>query len=203
MPIDFETQLSRIPEKLDTARSKGCECFGSESHRFRLNPPLPESEVSAFEEKHRIRLPADYRSFLVTIGNGGAGPYYGVNRLENWQGWFDEQAEADDDFLAKPCPIVYAAAIRQDWAESLPSTWWEWGVGSLAISDQGCTYEARLIVNGPSRGRVVYLDAQAARRFRPYFVKDACFLDWYERWLDAVLNKQPIFWFGVDNPDYS
>jgi hypothetical protein len=52
--------------------------FGVIGHHFVLNPPLTEAEVVAFEQGHQVRLPPDYRHFLTSIGNGGAGPYYGV-----------------------------------------------------------------------------------------------------------------------------
>ena len=52
--------------------------FGAEGHGFKLNPPLKEFDVAAFEEKHHIRLPDDYRQFITEIGNDGAGPYFGV-----------------------------------------------------------------------------------------------------------------------------
>ena len=56
-------------------------------------------------------------------------------------------------------------------------------------------------MSGPSRGRVVYVDANGSHS-RPYFVRDACFLAWYERWLDLFIAGTPMFWFGMDNPDY-
>jgi hypothetical protein len=32
-------------------------------------------------EKHRVTLPKEYRTFLTSLGNGGAGPFYGILRL--------------------------------------------------------------------------------------------------------------------------
>src|SRR4051812_22972723 len=53
-------------------------------HHYRVNPVMDESAVGAFEQRHNIRLPEDYRAFLLHIGNGGAGPYCGVLPLEQW-----------------------------------------------------------------------------------------------------------------------
>ena len=55
--------------------------FGAIGRRYRLNPTLAESHVQAFERHHGIHLPDDYRCFITTAGNGGAGPYCGVFRL--------------------------------------------------------------------------------------------------------------------------
>ena len=84
--------------------------FGANSHSFLLNPPLTETEMSAFEQRHSIRLPAEYRHFLGCIGNGGAGPYYGVFPL----GMMDDLGDKlkpwreNDGFiglLSKPFPL--------------------------------------------------------------------------------------------------
>ena len=87
------------------------------------------------------------------------------------------------------------------WSSSVMPRWFRWGdwKGTIYISDQGCTYGARLIVSGPARGRVVYQDAQG--NYPPYFVKDPSFLDWYERWLEHALAGEGFpAW---DNPSYA
>jgi hypothetical protein len=49
---------------------------------FTMNPCLTEEEVARFEERHKVRLPEEYRLFLMTVGNGGKGPpLYGLPRL--------------------------------------------------------------------------------------------------------------------------
>src|SRR5690348_299425 len=68
------------------------KAFGAQAHGFQLHPPLLEQAVGEFETRHRVRLPADYRGFLTHVGNGGAGPAYGLFKL----------GEIDDDFTHKP-----------------------------------------------------------------------------------------------------
>ena len=55
--------------------------FGSASHRYRLNPTLSEADVQSFETKYDIELPSDFREFVTQVGNGGAGPFYGLFQL--------------------------------------------------------------------------------------------------------------------------
>src|SRR5258708_39519318 len=101
-------------------RSRSLSCFGSESHGFRLNSPLHEAELQAFETKHRIRLPDDYRTFLKHAGNGGAGPYYGIFPLDKWNDFADWVVDnRPDDFLARPCPLLPELNPASDWAEQL------------------------------------------------------------------------------------
>lgn len=60
--------------------------FGASSHRYRFEPRLSEPELCGWERKHGIELPAEYRAFLTELGNGGAGPFYGVFPLGMWDG---------------------------------------------------------------------------------------------------------------------
>src|SRR5437660_10695527 len=62
------------------------DVFGADGHHFKLNPPLSETEVIAIEHHHNVSLPVDYRNFITQIGNGGAGPYYGIFPLGQMDG---------------------------------------------------------------------------------------------------------------------
>lgn len=222
----FSRRIAELIKKLEMARRiPGSEAwFGVSKHQFRLRPPIVEAELVAFERRHAVILPDDYRQFLLLAGDGGAGPYYGIEPLSEWDEWFEEEAESPR-FLASPCPLVDDAATRQAWNAALErdarrargivnvgaspsqaweaflaSKWSEWGKGSINICDQGCTFSARLIVSGEARGRIVYLDAQ--QWYPPYFVKDLSFIDWYERWLDDAAVGEPPDYFGFDNPEF-
>ena len=46
---------------ISTEETLGAKVFGSGSHDYKLNPPLPASVVEAFEERHGVSLPEDYR----------------------------------------------------------------------------------------------------------------------------------------------
>ena len=74
--LDRPTVL-RLLDELDR-RDPRREVFGSGSHDYKLNPPLPVSVIEAFEGRHGVSLPEDYRLFITEVGDGGAGPYYGL-----------------------------------------------------------------------------------------------------------------------------
>jgi SMI1 / KNR4 family (SUKH-1) len=102
----------------------GLSRFGSAVHRYSLNPPLAEHEVAAFEARQGVSLPDDYRTFLLEVGDGGAGPFSGVFRLDR-----SHRRPAEDDYDDP-------SRIR----------------GSLNLCHQGCGYMLRLVLNGPQRG---------------------------------------------------
>ena len=56
--------------------------FGADSHKYQLKPPASEERIAAFETHFDISLPEGYRNFLLWMGNGGAGPFYGLYSLE-------------------------------------------------------------------------------------------------------------------------
>ncbi|GHC60000.1 SMI1/KNR4 family protein [Streptomyces cinnamoneus] len=88
--------------------------FGAETHRYELTPPLPEAEIRTFEETHDIELPAEYRSFAATVGNGPAGPCHGVMPLTVPRPQAGEEWAVDDEWeedrlpgrLATPFPLA-------------------------------------------------------------------------------------------------
>ena len=187
-------RIERILHKLDQVRQKGLTCFGAEAHKFRLNSPLDQHEVLRFEEEHQIRLPEDYRNFLVLAGNGGAGPYYGLYKLDQWKDFIEWVCdEVPADILSLPCPLRSDMVRDNDWESRLEGCVSPYQ-GLITLGTQGCTYEMGLIITGKCAGRVVYLDADGQP---PYVVREPDFLGWYERWLDELLGGYEMSWFGI------
>ena len=56
-----EFAIPAVKAAIFRLREIQAKAFGSEEHGFQINPVLPESEASAFEQDHKIVLPSDYR----------------------------------------------------------------------------------------------------------------------------------------------
>jgi HEAT repeat protein len=103
--------------------------------------------------------------------------------------------EAPADFVARPSPLRPGCNPGLDMdgdAGELAAY-----QGTLSIGSQGCTCAMQLIVNGPCRGRVAYVDADGQA---PFVTRDGDFLSWYERWLDELLNGYETSGFGYSPP---
>ena len=76
--------VKRILKLLEQAKAKDSDFarFGAYSHQYKLAAPAGEEAIRKFEEQQGVRLPEEYRDFLMFIGNGGAGPYYGLYGLK-------------------------------------------------------------------------------------------------------------------------
>lgn len=192
----MDETIHRIIQKLAEAQRCGPKSFGSKGHGFRLNRPISEAAITAYEQKHGITLPKEYRLFLLEAGNGGAGPYYGLYALEKCGGVTDG---TDPHFLSAPCLLRPGLPKGCDLSEALGCEQENWYQGAVHIGTQGCTYQMLLVLNGPYRGRVVYVDEEGQPP-SPYFVGDPHFLAWYERWLDEMLWGYDTAWFGFGRP---
>lgn len=73
----LRSQLKKAGE-----RDRDLSRFGAYSHKYQLDPPASEEAVAAFEARFGLSLPEGYRSFLLWIGDGGAGPFYGLYPLD-------------------------------------------------------------------------------------------------------------------------
>ena len=70
---------------------------------YSLGPVLSLAEVEEFERAHSCCLPEDYREFLMRVGNGGAGPEWGLSSLgQHFAGWGQEECLEDDTDLSQP-----------------------------------------------------------------------------------------------------
>lgn len=77
-------KLETLKEKVSLLKimDKDLTLYGSKNHKYEFNPTLSEKEIETFEQRYQIRLPEDYRIFLMRVGNGGAGPRDGLLPLE-------------------------------------------------------------------------------------------------------------------------
>ena len=76
--------MKRLKEKLKLLKESdtNLQIFGATFHEYRLNEPISVEEFELLEQKYSCKFPEDYKKFITQIGNGGAGPYYGVFSIE-------------------------------------------------------------------------------------------------------------------------
>jgi hypothetical protein len=166
---DDIAELGRLLSRLRVADEVRRRVFGSEQHGYRLGPVLSEAELAAFESAHRVRLPADYRRFVASIGNGGAGPYYGLEPLGT--------LGCD---LSRPFPFTRPT---DQLAEDERAQWLEQDEypGVLEFCHQGCAIYSYLVVNGPTYGTI--WDGR-----EDFYPTGLSFGAWYRRWLEKALR---------------
>ncbi|MFM2060427.1 MAG: hypothetical protein RLZZ507_97 [Cyanobacteriota bacterium] len=89
--------------------------FGSQKHKYRLNPCLTKAEIIAFEERYQIKLPEDYRDFLMYVGNGGAGPHYGLFPLaESVREFQEKMIEVPEEYWNRLMVLRTGRKLTED-----------------------------------------------------------------------------------------
>ncbi|MET8340879.1 SMI1/KNR4 family protein [Streptosporangium canum] len=151
-------------------------CFGAREHHYGFKPPLDEAALEAIEARIGVRFPADYRTFLTRLGNGGAGPYYGVHGLrpdgawarfhpfpftEEWEPPYQDDEDYDD---------VMEGAFE----------------GLLPVAEHGCGYRSHLVVNGPAAGQIWGDWTCVGEVLAP---EAESFGMWYHDWLENSLRE--------------
>ncbi len=170
---------------------------------YSANPVLTPQEVASFEKKHSCRLPEGYREFLLQVGDGGAGPVWGLSRLGEHFSSYDHQEECfiDDVDLSLPFPHL------EPWNDGdCPDDGAYFSeahvAGSLMILDRGCALSARLVLNGPCRGEIWNDDRTDRKGIHPHLAPDGSryqFLPWYLDWLARQVHQ--FGHKGNPNPD--
>lgn len=108
--------IERLLAKLDRLRHADPEFLvtGASSHWYRFGPTLTPTWLAWLEAKYGIDLPDQYRQFLLTVGNGGAGPNYGLQRF----GYLDGPHQVPVSFgTGAMCQTVYPSGFRRRYEE--------------------------------------------------------------------------------------
>jgi hypothetical protein len=213
----MDADLRAILTGLELLRSRPLrpDDFCGQVHRYELNPPLSEAEVRTFEVQHRIVLPSDYRDFLLQVGNGGAGPAYGVFKL----GWMDGCSprdivwREDDGFvgcLSEPFPHTEAwndleGKPKDDYLEQEEDEYERQMNefdrryydtknvnGAIPICHLGCALRQWLVVTGPEAGHIWNDDRSDYGGLYPFQHKNVhrmWFMQWYRAWFDDAVAR--------------
>jgi hypothetical protein len=217
----------RLLNELDR-RDPDRKAFGSDEWQYKLNSPVSLDLVEEFERRHGFTLPDDYRTFLTEIGNGGAGPYYGVFPFgwhddgDGYRVWKDGGLVGD---LSKPFPHV------DSW--NLPDSFWErqpnpppdtpteekdrmieawdrelearyWGPaimnGAIPICHLGCALRQWLVLNGGQKGYVWQDDRADSAGIRPLRDREGNQVTFSDWYLAWLFESlnHPANLFGVD-----
>lgn len=183
-PVD-RSRLDRIHARLELlARcDTQLQVFGASTHEYQLAPPLDEARVIEFERDHGIELPPDYRAFVTTLGNGGAGPFYGLAPLCADPPRFGAATKQQAPSLARRFPLDHAWRQGEQTPEPPIAPGSSVYDGTIELSSHGCGYFDLLVVGGPRRGEVWADFTQALAGLAPWY---GSFFDAYEAWLDRA-----------------
>lgn len=198
------TRLLHIKEKLLKLKEldKEYKIFGSKKHQYKMNEKKRLKDLEEFEILHQITVPEEYKIFLTEIGNGGAGPYYGLFSFE------DGINIAKDDYYAPKLDIPFAHEFPfnnevtknfiDHYRECLEEG--EYNkikrlitpdilTGVLFLSDYGCGEEFILVVKGEQQGKVWFEGGNLISCLKRDNRTQMSFFDWYEDWLDRSLAE--------------
>ncbi len=215
--LDKSTVILRLAylDRKDPRR----KIFGANGHDYKLRPTVPISVIELFEERHGISLPHDYRSFIAEIGNGGAGPVYGLLPFgkddddRNWESgglvgdlskpfshtgawnlpesfWNGEPDPAPDT------PLEEQDRLWEAWDQELEAHYWSPTImnGAIPICHRGCALRQLrwLVINGDQTGFVWNDDRVDDRGIAPLLGKSGeplTFAGWYMEWLEESIRE--------------
>ncbi len=203
-------QKKEVERILDQAKrmDPAFEMFGVSRHKYKLNPPVGLAFVREMEQRYHFRLPEDYVQFITEVGDGGAGPDYGIIPFGN----FLQKAEspgAEKFREAYRCSLAKAFLLRpmepdeleyfafaEDAYQKNPEKYFvEIGAqeenslcdtdGYFAIGTHGCQWNFGLAISGEWRGQVFDTDNEGGYRFVA-----GSFHEFYQNWLDGLSDTE-------------
>ena len=202
----------KIVEILEKARSADpdYELFGASKHKYRLNPPIGADLVRITEERYGFSIPDEYFRFITEIGDGGAGPDYGIEPFadivkKGKDHWAEEYQEAYRSSLKNafaPSPMSanevgnYAIATEAAY-EKAPDKYFVYENpnedalcilnGFYVLGTQGCQWDFGIATTGEMRGSVFVTDNEGA-----YCLEANNFEEFYQNWLDTISDTEML-----------
>ncbi|MDE5950433.1 MAG: SMI1/KNR4 family protein, partial [Acetatifactor sp.] len=176
----------------------GREVFGAEKHQYRINPVVNMAEIRRAEEERHVKFPEEYVFYLTKVGNGGAGPDYGLYPFEK------VLAEDRNPYLGQIFEqTVTTQLTKEQWREHMrkldelgesfeTDTDYERYKSILfsnmmPIGTQGCTLDNMLMLSGGDADRIMYIDWDMEEDGPP-FDTGMTFLEWMEGYFEDIID---------------
>lgn len=196
---DVESKIKLLKEK-----DPELKIFGAWEHKYQFGDKLTEAEVKNFEEKFGLTLPEDYKTFITRIGNGGAGPNYGIIPLDIINGPKDFKLESKPAIdLSKAFP--FTESWNADWIstfdwdnerpdDELVETYFDPSLicGTIPLCHYGHGNMYFLVTKGKELGNMWFDGRADFSGITPEADEAAdkeriTFSEWYLNWLTSLL----------------
>ena len=184
------------------------DMFGVSAHQYKLNPPVSRTFVHDVEEKYHFLLPEDYVQFITEVGDGGAGPDYGICPFKNILAkgsspGAEKFREAYRYSLSKAFEVrsmkaaeVEEYAFAREAYEKNPDKYFvnneivdDYTLcntkGYYVLGTHGCQWDFGLITAGERCGQIFDTDNEGGY----VFVADS-FSEFYQNWLDYISDTE-------------
>lgn len=209
---------------LDQARRMDSqfEIHGVSEHQYKLKPPVDLTFVREVEKKYQFFLPKDYVQFITEVGDGGAGPSYGMYQFRNLtrKGKTPKTERFYEEFrrnLAKELrlrpleleDVEYFCFSEEEYKQN-PEKFFAASSecyntdmnienGFLPLGSYGCGTEYGLVVTGEKHGQVFRVNIEGC-----YEWEADSFQAFYQNWLDFIsdteqFQKELDMWRGIRN----
>jgi len=207
--MELEVRSDFIEElKFWVAKAKEADpeykIFGSKKHKYTFNDPISLNEVREFEKEHEIKLPENYVRVLTEIGNGGAGPYYGLYPLKeiiNYQSGSlftkigSEETLIDDTLTPeKWCKMIEKLETLED-DEEYDELFQKLFSNSVVVGTQGCTFDSLLMCAGSEYNRIINIDWNLDKDRLPHF-SHMTFEEWILEFFKEVAAGHDLHNYG-------
>ncbi len=182
------------------------EINGVSEHQYKLNPPVDLKFVHAIEKKYHFQFPEDYVQFITEVGDGGAGPGYGLFSFKFYNAeaksardvklrdvylhglsrdphllplepdFLDDFCVAKDEYQQNPEKYLRATGYNKD--TYVP-------YGFFHLGTYGCGRDYGVITFGERRGQIVIHDLEGA-----FELEADNFQAFYQDWLAFLLDTE-------------
>jgi hypothetical protein len=162
------------------AIDRQCQAFGAGTHRYLIRPRLSAIGFSRVEGRLGVALPDALSRFYDEVGDGVAGPCYGLKPAAELTGYLPAEMYPGIEAFRQAAAAEGDPAREDGYFETSDAAL----AGLVAIIEEGCGHQVCLITTGPKTGNIVYVSADG------YVVEtEKTLVQIYSEWLEDEIGK--------------